>query len=62
MKKVDLVKLTLTEDGELLVGVHSQLRDDLGNTQLRRILGYMDKVAQIIAESINESEGEDENE
>ena len=52
MKKVDLVKLTLTDEGEMLTGVCRQLRDDLGNTQLRRILGYMDKVAQIIAESI----------
>ena len=48
--RVDLVKLTLTDEGEMLTGVCRQLRDDLGNTQLRRILGYMDKVAQIIAE------------
>ena len=60
--RVDLIKLSITDEGELLTGVHKQLRDDLGNTQLRRVLGYMDKVAQIIAESINELEGEDENE
>ena len=60
--RVDLIKLSITDEGELLTGVHRQLRDDLGNTQLRRVLGYMDKVAQIIAESINELEGEDENE
>ena len=60
MKKVDLIKLSITEEGELLTGVHKQLRDDLSNTQLRRILGYMDKVAQIIADSI--AEGENENE
>ena len=60
--RVDLVKLTLTDEGEVLIGVCRQLKDDLSNTQLRRILGYMDKVAQIIAESINESEGENENE
>ena len=60
MKKVDLVKLTLTDEGEMLTGVCRQLGNDLGNTQLRRILGYMDKVAQIIAESI--AEGENENE
>ena len=58
--RVDLVKLTLTDEGEMLTGVHRQLRDDLGNTQLRRILGYMDKVAQIIAESITEGENENE--
>ena len=58
--RVDLVKLTLTEEGELLTGVHKQLRDDLGNTQLRRILGYMKKVAQIIAESMVEERNENE--
>ena len=54
--RVDLIKLSITEEGELLTGVHKQLRDDLGNTRLRRILGYMDKVAQIIAEGENENE------
>ena len=60
MKKIDLIKLTVTEDGDVFTKVHRQLKDDLSNTQLRRILGYMDKVAQIIAESI--AEGENENE
>ena len=60
--RVDLIKLSITDEGELLIGVHRQLGDNLGNTQLRRVLGYMDKVAQIIADSINELEGEDENE
>ena len=54
MKKVDLIKLSITEEGEVLTGVCRQLRDDLGNTQLRRILGYMDKVAQIIADTMAE--------
>ena len=62
MKKVDLIKLTLTDEGELLTGVCRQLRDDLGNKRLREILSHMNKVAQIVAESINELEGEDENE
>ena len=62
MKKVDLVKLSVTDEGELLTGVHEQLENDLGDEQLRKILGYMNKVAQIVAESINELEGEDENE
>ena len=60
--KVDLIKLSVAEDGELLTRVHKQLKDDLDDAQLRRILGHMDKVAQIIAESANELEGEDENE
>ena len=59
-KRVDLIKLSMTEEGELLTGVHTQLRDNLGNTQLRRILGYMDKVAQIIVESIAEEGNKNE--
>lgn len=60
--KVDLVKLSITDEGGLFTGVHRQLKDNLSNEQLRKILGHMDKVAQIIAESINELEGEDEDE
>ena len=60
MKKVDLIKLSITDEGELLTGVHEQLENGLGDEQLRKILGYMNKVAQIIAESI--AEGENENE
>ena len=58
MKKVDLIKLTVTEDGDVFTKVHKQLRDDLGNEQLRKILSHMDKVAQIIAglEEGNENE------
>ena len=58
--RVDLIKLSITDEGELLTGVHRQLRDDLGNTQLRRVLGYMDKVAQIIADSITEEGNKNE--
>ena len=58
--RVDLIKLSITDEGELLTGVHKQLKDDLSNTQLRRILGYMDKVAQIIAESMAERGNENE--
>ena len=58
--RVDLVKLTLTDEGELLTGVCRQLRDDLGNKRLRELLVHMDKVAQIIAESIVEEEDENE--
>ena len=61
-KEIDLIKLTIAEDGEVFTRVYKPLRDDLGNTQLRRVLGYMDKVAQIIADSINELEGENKNE
>ena len=58
--RVDLVKLSITDEGELLTGVCRQLRDDLSNTQLRRILGYMDKVAQIIADTMAEEGNKNE--
>ena len=61
-KRIDLIRLTITEEGELLTRVHKQLGNDLGNERLRKILGHMNKVAQIVAESINELEGENENE
>ena len=54
MKKIDLIKLTVAEDGEVFTKVHRQLKDDLNNTQLRRILGHMNKVAQIIADTMTE--------
>ena len=61
MKKVDLIMLTIAEDGEVFTKVHKQLRDDLGNERLRKILSHMDKVAQIIADTMAER-GKNENE
>ena len=58
--RVDLIKLSMTEEGELFTEVQKQLGNGLGNERLRKILSHMNKVAQIIAESI--AEGEDENE
>ena len=60
--RVDLIKLSMTEEGELLTEVQKQLGNDLGNERLRKILGHMNKIAQIIAESINELEEGNENE
>ena len=55
-KRIDLIKLTITEEGELLTEVQKQLGNDLGNKRLREILSHMNKVAQIIAEAITELE------
>ena len=60
--RVDLIKLSMTEEGELLTEVQKQLGNDLGNERLRKILGHMNKVAKIIAEAVTELEGECENE
>ena len=61
-KRIDLIRLTITEEGELLTRVHKQLGNDLGNERLRKILGHMNKVAKRIAEAVTELEGECENE
>ena len=58
--RVDLIKLSMTEEGELLTEVQKQLGNGLGNKRLRELLGYMDKVAQIIAESIAEEGNKNE--
>ena len=60
--RVDLIKLSMTEEGELLTEVQKQLGNGLGNKRLREILGHMNKVAKIIAEAVTELEGERENE
>ena len=60
--RVDLIKLSMTEEGELLTEVQKQLGNGLGNKRLREILGHMNKVAQIIAEAVTELEEANENE
>ncbi len=59
-KELDLVKLTVAEDGEVFTRVYRPLRDDLGNERLRKILSHMDKVAQIIADTMAERGNENE--
>ena len=60
MKKeeLDLVTLTITEEGRVFTKIYRQLKEDLSDEQLDKILGYMNKVAK----TIEELEGEDENE
>ena len=53
-KEIDLIKLTVTEDGDVFTRIYRPLRDDLSNWQLNKILGRMDKVAEVIAELITE--------
>ena len=61
-KELDLIKLTVTEDGEVFTRIYKPLRDDLSNWQLNKILGRMDKVAEVIAELITELGEGNENE
>ena len=60
--RVDLIKLSITDEGELLTEVQKQLGNGLGNKRLREILSHMNKVAQIVAESINGLKEGNENE
>ena len=55
-KELDLVKLAVTEDGEVSTKIYHQLRDDLSDEQLDRILDHMDKIAKVIEELEEEME------
>ena len=55
--RIDLVKLTLTEDGNLCAGVYSELKENLSEAQLELILDYVDGIARVIGE-INNTIGE----
>ena len=56
--RIDLVKLTLTEDGNLFAGVYDELKENLSEAQLELILDYVDGIAKVIGELIDDSMGE----
>ena len=51
--RIDLVKLTLTEDGNLFAGVYGELKENLSEAQLELILDYVDGIARVIREMNN---------
>ena len=51
--RIDLVKLTLTEDGNLFAGVYNELKESLSEAQLELILDYVDGIARVIREMNN---------
>ena len=57
MEGIDLVKLTLTEDGNLFAGVYSELKENLSEAQLELILDYVDGIARVIGEMMNNTMG-----
>ena len=57
-KELDLVTLTITEEGRVFTKIYGQLKEDLSDEQLDRILGYMTKVAKVIEELEEENENE----
>ena len=56
-KELDLVKLTLTEDGNLFAGVYNELKENLSEAQLELILDYVDGIAKVIGEMMNNTMG-----
>ena len=56
-KGIDLVKLTMTEDGRLFVGIYNQLRENLSEAQLESIWDYADEIARVVRE-VNTTMGE----
>ena len=57
MEGIDLVKLILTEDGNLFAGVYNELKENLSEAQLELILDYVDGIARVIRE-MNSTTGE----
>ena len=51
--RIDLVKLTLTEDGNLFAGVYNELKENLSEAQLELILDYVGGIARVIREMNN---------
>ena len=65
MKEIDLIKLTLAEDGNLFTRIYEPFGEDLSEAQLELILDYIEGIVKVIGEvnsSIGELEGENENE
>ena len=55
--RIDLVKLAVTEDGNLFAGIYNQLKEDLSEAQLELILDYVDGIARVIGEMMNNTMG-----
>ena len=61
MKEIDLIKLTLVEDGNLFTRIYKPFGEDLSEAQLELILDYIEGIIKVIGEvnsSIGELEGE----
>ena len=65
MKEIDLIKLTLAEDGNLFTRIYEPFGENLSETQLESILDHIEEIVKVIREvnsSIGELEGEYEDE
>ena len=61
MKEIDLIKLTLAEDGNLFTRIYEPFGKDLSETQLELILDYIEEIVKVIRE-VDDSIGELEEE
>ena len=61
MKEIDLIKLTLAEDGNLFTRIYEPFGEDLSETQLESILDHIREIVKVIGE-VNNSIGELEEE
>ena len=61
MKEIDLVKLTLAEDGNLFTRIYEPFGEDLSETQLESILDHIEEIVKVIRE-VDDSIGELEEE
>ena len=61
MKEIDLIKLTLAEDGNLFTRIYEPFGEDLSETQLESILDHIEEIVKVIRE-VDDSIGELEEE
>ena len=57
MKEIDIIKLTLAEDGNLFTRIYKPFGEDLSEAQLELILDYIEGIVKVI-EEVNSSIGE----
>ena len=61
MKEIDIIKLTLAEDGNLFTRIYEPFGEDLSETQLESILDHIEGIVKVIRE-VDDSIGELEEE
>ena len=61
MKEIDLIKLTLAEDGNLFTRIYEPFGENLSEAQLESILDHIEEIVKVIRE-VNSSIGELEEE
>ena len=57
MKEIDLIKLTLAEDGNLFTRIYEPFGEELSEAQLESILDHIEEIVKVIRE-VNSSIGE----